>query len=58
MSFEELKPIIVLVVIASIASLAYGKHLENNAVPITELPSDLICEHDPMLDQFLCYKEK
>ena len=58
MSFEELKPIIILVFIASIAGLAYGKHLENNAVSITELPNDLACEYEPLLDQYICYKEK
>lgn len=58
LSFEGTKPIIILVFIASIAGLAYGKHLECNAVSITELPSDLTCEHDPMLDQYLCYKEE
>lgn len=59
MSFEELKPIIILVFIACIACIiAYGKQLERNAVSITELPSDLTCEYEPMLGNYLCYKEE
>ena len=46
-----------LLLITGSASFVYGEYLSYTATPITELPADLICEHDPMFNQYICFED-
>jgi len=51
------KYLLLLMFVTGSASLLYGEYLEYNASPITELPTDLVCEHDVLFNQYICFKE-
>lgn len=50
------KYLFLLLFVTSSASYVYGEYLQYNASPITELPTNLICEHDVIFSQYNCYE--
>lgn len=52
------KYLFLLLFVTGSASYAYGEYLQYHASPITELPTNLICEHDAIFNQYICFEEK
>ena len=50
------KYLFLLLFATSSASYVYGEYLQYNASPITDLPTDLMCEHDAIFNQYICFE--
>ena len=50
------KYLFLLLFVTSSASYVYGQYLQYNASPITDLPTNLMCEHDVVFNQYICFE--